>query len=142
MTHYINRLKGKKKTRIISMQEKPFNKNLTTFLRLKLGSHTIICGLRHFSKARLNKGRTLLPAALWDLSPHLAPPYHGVPTSVSHHQHSGTQAGKPQWFYTSCFPSPPTSNQPSGGIYFCSEVTLKSIHFLYLHFQCTSNHLQ
>ena len=34
MTHYINyinRLKGKKKHRIISTQKKPFNKNLTTF---------------------------------------------------------------------------------------------------------------
>ena len=31
MTQYINRLKGKKKHRIISTQKKPFNKNLTTF---------------------------------------------------------------------------------------------------------------
>ena len=37
--------------------------------RLKLGSHTIICGRRHFSEARLNKIRTLLPAGSGALGP-------------------------------------------------------------------------
>ena len=31
MTQYINRIQGKKKNRIISMQKKQFDKNLTTF---------------------------------------------------------------------------------------------------------------
>lgn len=113
--------------------------------RLKLGSHTIICGRRHFSEARLNKIRTLLPAGSGALGP-VPTPCSSFPQcphlSEPPHHHSGTQAGKPQCFCTSCFPSPPTSNQPSSGVYFTSEVALKSIHPFHLHFQCTLNHLQ